>query len=279
MRGGIVRLNQAYLSAIKDHDYPLPVASAIGELTAATALLASSLKWQGALIIQLQSNGALALLCAESSHTLDVRAVATINGQIAPDATPEQMMPQGRVVITLDPNGMTETGQMYQGIVALNSAGIAATIEDYMTQSQQVQTCVILCADQNCAAGIFVQKLPGDDTASAEGFERIVALTRTLSDAELLSLDAPTLLARLYHEEVVRVLPEQSVRFFCPCTEERVLGALRLMGRTEVESILDEYGQVDADCQFCNRAYSFERNRLMQLFAETLDVQGSPSKH
>jgi molecular chaperone Hsp33 len=283
VRGGVVRLNTSFSAAITDHAYPAPVARALGELLAATTLLGSSLKWEGALVLQLQSEGALKLLCAEADHQLNVRAVATVEGDISAPDTLAEMMPDGRVVITLDPKGIETSAQMYQGIVALNPDGVAATLEDYMQQSQQVRTCIILSASiQNgvfCAAGILVQKLPGDDAANAEGYERIVALTRTLQAEELLTLDAQTLLTRLFHEETVRVLPGQRVQFFCPCTEDRVLNALRLMGEEEVNSLLAERGVVEARCQFCNQLYSFGEPAMKAFFAGETHVPGSQTQH
>ncbi len=283
VRGGIVRLNAAFSAAIIDHAYPAPVTRVLGELLAATTLLGSSLKWEGALILQLQSEGALKLLCAESDHQLNVRAVASIEGAIGKSDALGAMMPDGRVVITLDPKGIEGSAQMYQGIVALNPAGVAATLEDYMLQSQQVRTCIILVAGfENgvpCAAGVLVQKLPGDDAASVEGYERIVALTRTLTTDELLTLDAQTLLTRLYHEETVRVLPAQRVQFFCPCSEERVLNALRLMGEEEIDSLIAERGSVEARCQFCNHLYQFGASAMKALFAGKEHVSGSQTQH
>ncbi len=278
-RGGVVRLDRAFLDAVEAHDYPAHVQSLLGELTAATALLGSSLKWNGAVVLQLQSPGPLKLLCAEASYTLDVRAVANIDGVVQTDLSFAQWMPDARAVLTLDPKGVAENGQMYQGIVAVEPDGIAATIEGYMLQSQQVRTVVILAANASCAAGFFLQKLPGDDAASVEAFNRVEALSRTLSADELLTLDAETLLSRLFHDETVRLLPAQSVRFHCPCSAERVMGALRLIGRVEVDSLLEEHGKIEARCQFCNRAYSFGAADLINLFAVLPDVPGNATHH
>lgn len=283
VRGGVVRLNDAFATAINDHAYPAPVARALGELLAATTLLGSSLKWEGALVLQMQSEGALKLLCAESDNQLNVRAVATVEGSIEKNDALGDMMSDGRVVITLDPKGIEGSAQMYQGIVALNPTGVAATLEDYMLQSQQVQTCIVLAASLEngkvCAAGFLVQKLPGDDTASIAGYEHIVALTRTLKAEELLTLDAQTLLTRLFHEETVRVLPGQRVQFFCPCTEERVLNALRLMGQEEVDSIIAERRSLEARCQFCNLLYRFGAPEMNVLFSGQGNVSGSQTQH
>jgi molecular chaperone Hsp33 len=279
VRGGVVHLDRAYLDAIENHDYPLLVRDALGEMLAGVALLGSSLKWEGALVLQIQSQGPLRLLCAEVSHALDVRAVASIEGALVDSRAIGENLKDARAVLTLDPKAIDENAQIYQGIVAVDEAGIAPTLEGYMLQSQQVRTCLILAANATGAAGIFVQKLPGEDAASAEAFARVEALTRTLTADELLTLDAQTLLHRLFHEEVVRVLPSQMVRFFCPCSRERVAGALRLLGRAEAESIIAERGEIEAKCQFCNRAFRFGRADVQALFDEHPDVQGSQTRH
>lgn len=279
VRGGIVRLDRAYLDAIEQHDYPPNVARALGELLSAVTLLASSLKWDGSLILQFQSEGPVKLLCAEAGRGLLVRAVATMDGRVAPSADIMSLLPQARAVLTLDPKGSIEKANLYQGIVPVNAQGISQTLEAYMLQSQQVRTCLLLAADDHVAAGMFVQKLPGDESESHLAFERIESLARTLRPQEMLTLDAPEILHRLFHAEIVRVLPEQSVRFACSCSPSRVLSALRLMGRDEVERILDEHGQVDARCQFCNRAYTFDRATLSSLFSHHPDVPGNTTRH
>jgi molecular chaperone Hsp33 len=242
-------------------------------------LLASSLKWEGSLVFQFQSDGPLKLLCAEAGSGLQVRAVASLAGDVHPDADVIALMPNARAVLTLDPKGTIQNSSMYQGIVNVEPAGIAATLEGYMLNSQQIRTCVLLAADDTCAVGMFVQKLPGDDTQGAEAFERIEALTRTLHRDEMLTLDAKTILHRLFHDESVRVMPEQSVQFACSCSGQRVLGALRLMGRDDIESLLEQHGQVDARCQFCNKRYVFNAAALSTLFAEHSNVSGNTTKH
>jgi molecular chaperone Hsp33 len=282
VRGGLVRLGTAFGEVCDGHDYPAPLRAALGELLAASTLLASSLKWEGSLIVQAQSSGIVKLLCAESTHALDVRGVATWDGTIAPNAALSALMPSGQVVITLDPKtadgNAGASNQLYQGIVALNPDGIAPMLEDYMLQSQQVLTKIVLKTSAHAVAGMLIQKLPGDDAATLEGFNRVLALFQTLTAEELLSLDAATLLHRLFHEETVRVLPPVPVRAYCPCTESRVVGALRLMGWPEVDSILEEFGEVEARCQFCNKRYAFDRPTLTQLFAAFGDVPAPATK-
>jgi molecular chaperone Hsp33 len=251
----------------------------LGQLLGAVTLLASSLKWDGSLILQFQSEGPLKLLCAEAGRGLLVRAVASAQGPLPADADVMSLMPNARAVLTLDPKGAIENASMYQGIVSVDASGIAATVEGYLLNSQQVRTCVLLASNDECAFGLFVQKLPGDDAHSHADFERIEALARSLTREEMLTLDAPTILHRLFHQESVRILPEHAVRFACSCSAERVMGALRLMGETEIEGLLEEHGQVDARCQFCNRAYSFDASDLATLFAQSHHVSGNATKH
>src|ERR1041385_7274596 len=75
-RGGIVQLRETYREVLARHDYPALMQRLLGELLAASALLAGNLKFNGSLTLQLQSEGALKLLVVECTHDLKLRAVA-----------------------------------------------------------------------------------------------------------------------------------------------------------------------------------------------------------
>ena len=117
----------------------------------------------------------------------------------------------------------------------------------------------------------MLQKLPGEDAAqTGEDWNRVSLLGSTLRDDELLGLDAEPLLRRLFAEEEVRLFAEHPVSFECGCSEARVARALLLLGRNEVEQVLDEQdGRIEAACEFCNRKYVFDRASALALFTQS----------
>jgi molecular chaperone Hsp33 len=279
LRGGWAHLDTTYREVLSRHDYPPLLRRFLGEMLAATALLGINLKFNGSMVVQLQSSGPLTLLVVECAGGEALRAIAKWTGELPADSGEVDLMtlaPDGRCVITLDPK---DGGEMYQGIVALEHGTIATVLEHYMQSSEQLATRLWLAADGQRAAGLMLQKLPGSDRSqgndggedsdqSTEDWNRTTLLASTLKDDELLSLEAQPLLNRLFPEEEVRLFSEHPVRFECGCSEARVARALLLLGRNEVEQVLDEQdGRIEASCEFCNRKYVFDRAGALALFA------------
>src|SRR3546814_5552773 len=109
----------------------------------------------------------------------------------------------------------------YQGVVALEADDLATAFEQYFRQSEQLPTRLLLAADAGHAAGLMLQKLPGDE-GDEDGWNRASALFDTLRPDELLQWPAETLLTSLFHEEGVRLLGAKPLRF--ARAEERRVG-------------------------------------------------------
>jgi molecular chaperone Hsp33 len=262
VRGEIAQLESTYQDAIASHDYPPAVERLLGELLAACALLTATIKFDGTLSIEIRGQGALRLLMAESNPGVSERAqrlrgVARFDDEALAaidEHTLETLAGEGHVVITLDP----EEGQRYQGIVALDRPNIAGCLEQYFAQSEQLPTRLWLATDAERAAGLLIQKLPEDDGAGdPDAWERINHLADTLTGDELTGLGAEQVLYRLFHEEQARVFEPAPVKFSCTCSRERFGRALHQLGAEELRSVLEEQGQIETQCHFCNSWYVF----------------------
>lgn len=279
IRGNIVHLDQTFTTALQHQDCPPPLRHALGELMAASALLAATLKMQGAMVLQIQGTGALKLLVVECTAELSMRATAKWDGELA-GADFIELVGDGRFVITLDPK---DGGQGYQGIVPLEGGSIGEILQNYMQRSEQIDTRIWLACDGNQAAGMLLQKLPEQPEHDADAWNRLGLLADTLKDQELLALPASTLLQRLFHEEDVRLFTAQPVSFHCSCSRDGVSAMLRLLGRPEVDSIIAEHGQIEVNCDFCNAYYRFDKMAAEQLFLQAAGpstaAPGSASRH
>ncbi len=275
VRGGWVRLDDTCREVLARHDYPPVLRKLLGELLAATALLANNLKFKGSLIVQVQSSGPLQLLVVECTDDLGMRAIAKWQGELDAGADLHALAPDGRCVITLDPR---DGANMYQGIVAMERGSIAELLEHHMQNSEQLATRLWLAADGEHAAGLLLQKLPVADEspASNEDWDRVTLLGSTVKSDELLTRDAEALLGRLFNDEEVRLFKPHPVRFTCGCSEARVANALLLIGLAEVEQVLAEQGRIEVACEFCNRQYMFDRGRALALFAQR---EPAPTMH
>lgn len=273
VRGEIAQLDTAWRTVLARHDYPPGVRRLLGEMMAAAALLSATLKFSGAMVMQIRGSGPISLLVVECSADLEMRAVAKWEGQIDDAAALPDLVGDGHFVITLDPG---EGKKPYQGIVAVEGDTVAAVLEHYMERSEQLDTRLFLAADEWSAAGMLLQKLPGVRESDRDAWDRAVHLGGTLTAQELLGLPAGDIIRRLYHEEDVRVFDPVPVVFRCSCSHERVSAMLRMLGREEVQAALDEQGKIDVQCEFCNQHYGFDEIDVTQLFvAGTVAPSGS----
>ncbi len=295
VRGMLVRLTDSWQEILKRRQaaggYPVEVMHLLGEMTAAGALMQSNIKFNGALILQIFGDGPVKLAVAEVQPDLSLRATATVTGTIDPGASLSQLVNvdnKGRCAITLDPKDKFPGQQPYQGVVPLfgdrheKIEQLSEVLEHYMLQSEQLDTRLILAADGHVAAGLLIQRLPVKGQGNLEGqmdrdanedqigvnedYQRIAMLAATLKREELLTLDAETILHRLFWEEPLSRFEPMTPSFACNCSRDRVSSMLRSLGTAEVESILEERGKVDVGCEFCGAQYDFDPVDAAQIF-------------
>ncbi len=302
VRGMLVRLTDAWQETLARRAantttgaYPAPVRQLLGEMAAAGVLMQGNIKFNGALILQIFGDGPVKVGVVEVQPDLSLRATCTQQGEVADDATLSQMVNvnnQGRCAITLDPKDRLPGQQPYQGVVPLfgdqgeKLENISEVLEHYMLQSEQLDTVLVLAADDQVAAGLLIQRLPmeGEGNLAAdsvareamlgrsEDFSRIAILAKSLKREELLTLDAETVLHRLFWEEpLARFEPlagETGPRFACSCSLERVGQMIRSLGVAEAESIIAEQGQIEVACEFCGAQYRFDPVDAAGLFID-----------
>ena len=277
IRGAAVHLETAW-SAIKQfQQWPTPVARLMGEMTAGAMLLASSIKFEGALILQIQGDGPVRLAIAEVRNGLLVRATAKLNETMAvtDTMTTKDLVNangRGQCAVMLDPKDRREGDPLYQGVVSLAGASLAEGIMNYMQQSEQIHTRLWLTADEKNAAGLMIQKMPGfggDDKHlidDPEMLNRIETLAGTITDEELLTLPTQEVVHRLFWAEEPQVLSEAMPKFACTCSRERVSAMISQLGKEEALGIIAEMGHIEVRCDFCGRTERFDLNDVMAIF-------------
>jgi molecular chaperone Hsp33 len=302
VRGMLVRLTDSWREVLARRDadtaFPPPVRSLLGEMAAAGVLMQANIKFNGALVLQVFGDGPVKLAVAEVQPSLSFRTTAKVVGEVHEDARLPDMLNvhgKGRCAITLDPKERLPGQQPYQGIVPLHGdhreplLHLSEVLEHYMLQSEQLDTRLVLAANDNIAAGLLIQRLPvegegniggarnEDEIGLNEAYNRIAHLASTLTPEELLGLDADTVLRRLFWEESMLRFEPQHPSFACTCSRERVGNMLKGLGREEVDGILAERGDVEIGCDFCGLQYRFDAVDVGELFTPERDQPPSSS--
>lgn len=282
-RAHLVQLDRSWLEVACKHDTSPDVMRLLGEMSCASILLSASLKYEGSVILQIHGDGPVRLAVAECNAKLGFRSTIKMSETLepAPGADWKALVNQnnlGRFSVVLDPK--IDNQHPYQGIVPLHEAGVAQALESYMQRSEQLPTRLWLACNGERAAGLLLQKMPHQGgtnkksdaqceaatEASDDDWERLITLAQTVTAEELLSVEAETLLHRLFWQEAPKLLEDKPVQFSCSCSRVRVGRMLKTLGAEEVESILAEQGQVDVHCDFCNAAYHFDAVDCAALF-------------
>ncbi len=298
VRGMLVRLTDSWQEVLARRagagSFAPEVRVLLGEMAAAGVLMQANIKFNGALVLQIFGDGPVKVAVAEVQPELGFRVTAKVVGEVTAGAQLEALVNvhgQGRCAITLDPRERLPGQQPYQGVVPLHGdqreplQRVEQVLEHYMLQSEQLDTRLVLAADEHIAAGLLIQRLPVEGEGNLEGqraqredeiglnesFNRIAMLAATLTREELLTLPTATVLHRLFWEETLRVFEPQRPRFACTCSRERVRGMLRGLGREESDSLIAERGQVEVGCEFCGAQYRFDAVDVGEMFTPGRD--------
>jgi molecular chaperone Hsp33 len=274
VRGRLVRLGASVDEILTRHAYPLPVANLLGETCALAALVGSSLKFEGRLIVQAQGDGPVSYVVADYDTEgllrgycrYDPERLAELdNGSRALGA--KVLMGEGVFIMTIDQGADMER---YQGVTPIEGETLALCAERYFAQSEQTPTRVRLAVGQVDvgegpkwrAGGIMLQNIAEDDArgATAEAWTEAQFLFETVGEDELVDpqLTPETLLYRLFHERGVRLFPARPLKAFCRCSEDRILTVLKSFGAGERADMVEPDGRIHVTCEYCARVYKVE---------------------
>ena len=278
VRGEIVHLNNSWQTVLERYEYPENVKSILGDAFAACALLSATIKYDGSLILQIRGDGPLHLLVVQATSDGTLRGLARWKNDVPAEGLNE-IFGNGQMVMTIEP----PKGEPYQGIIDLQGVTIKDAIENYFTQSEQLNTRLWLATNNNTCTGFLLQELPDTSKQTSDlnedknNWEHSVHLANTLTKDELLSLSTKEILRRLFHQDDIRLFEPAPLSFKCGCSTERINKVIISLGIDEARSIISEQGNIQVDCEFCNAEYIYNLTDIEQLFAD--NIHPSSTQH
>jgi molecular chaperone Hsp33 len=273
VRGEWIKLATSWQAAKQHQKGPQNAQLQLGQALAAVVLLSATIKFNGSMILQAQGDGDFRTLVAQSTHDRKIRGLIRSNDNV-PVGSLENMFGKGQLVLTIE----SDNAQPYQGVVPLAGENLAAALQTYFEQSEQLKTRLWLFANETHVAGLLIQELPTQNSYKAD-WERIEILADTVTEQELLELNCEHMLYKLFNEEKVRLFNAEPVEFQCSCSRPKIERTLRVMGREELEDILQEHGAIQVSCEFCSEQYLFDRIDVETLLIQESVANQSKTQH
>ena len=274
IRGQHVSLDNSWQRIVQQSEAEPTALLLLGQALAAASLLVETLKIEGSISLQIRGDGPVHLLMAEATSRHSIRGIVRQNRSIEAGQSLESIFSANALVITINAGEK----KPYQGIVPLQGDSLTAILQTYFDQSEQLPTRLWLAASLESASGLLLQQMPGEEH-DADGWNRLLMLTETVADEELLQLETTQLLHRLYHQEKLRLFPAESMSFACSCSRQRTQDMLHSLGEAEIKSILAEQGEIKITCEFCDASYQFDAVDLGEVFSEADSQPSTPSLH
>ncbi len=245
---------------------------ALGRLLTGGALLGCLLKGQQRLALVVEGNGPLGKLSVEADAAGKIRG--TIRNPVAnlpPDG--DHFDVAGAVGRAGFLHVWKDLGlkNPYQSMVQLQSSEIAEDLAWYLTSSEQVPSSIGLGVELDLegrvavAGGFLVQSLPPGDAEQVEVLtERLKKMPPTTSMLRQ-GLTPTEILARIFESDKFQVEQETPLQFFCPCNRQQIEQMLIGLGKSELNSLIEEQDPVEVVCEYCRKHYIFNREQMGEL--------------
>ena len=251
--------------------------AALGRTLMGASLMGDMLKEErGALTLQIKGGGPLGTILAVSDWEGNVRGYVQ-NPQVELMEQRPGKLDVGRAVgmdgtlTVIKDIGLKEP---YVGSIGLFSGEIADDLAMYFVESEQIPTAcalgVLVGLDQSvtAAGGYIIQLLPGADEDMITKIETGVRSMGSVSSALAEGLDGEGLLRAVLKDFDLEILEKHPVEYRCYCSRDRVSRALISMGRKDLTELIQEQGQAELTCQFCDQVYHFSKSELETLLEE-----------
>lgn len=274
LRAAAIDATDVVIEMQKLHNaFPLAT-SGVGKAMVGALLLAAQLKDKQQIGLLFRGNGPLKSIYAEADFEGNVRAY-TPNPQYQPDSYEgglklSEALGSGTLTVA---RHTPFQKQPFNGMVEIVSGEIGDDIAHYLHQSHQIRSIVALgiYLDQEGkvikAGGVIVEVMPGVE-------ESIVELLQSNADTKKPSVSKilrdgglPTDLVKPYLEGIPYTQLEHpfDVNYHCPCSEERVMAALQVLGEADLQDMIDKNEKPEVICQMCGKPYSFSIEQVVEI--------------
>lgn len=251
--------------------------AALGRALMAASMMGCQLKeGHGAVTLTFKGGGPLGTVMAVADHMGNARGYLTDGSVELPLKAPGKLDVGAGVGVDGTLTVIKDIGlkEPYVGTVPLVSGEIAEDITSYFAVSEQIPSACALgvLVDKDCsvaqAGGYLIQLLPGATEGEIQAIEAGVAQLGALTSAMDAGMGSEGMLRTALGAFELEIMERAPVEYRCYCSRERMERALRSMGAKDLRELIEEQGEAELTCQFCDKVYRFTKVELERLLVE-----------
>lgn len=162
----------------------------------------------------------------------------------------------------------------YVGQSNIISGEIAEDLANYYVLSEQTPSAVSLgvLVDKDisvrAAGGYIIQLLPGVADEDIDKIENRLANIEPVSVMIDKGLSPEEILDKLLGDFNMRILEKLDLEYKCDCSRDRIEQVLISLGKKEIQDIVEEDGQAEIVCHFCNTKHQFNKTDLSKILVD-----------
>lgn len=258
------------------HTYPVATA-ALGRTLTAAAIIGAGLKNEtDTTTIQFKGDGPLGSIVAVTDSASKVRGYV-VNPYVDLPLNKKGKLDVGGAVGKGYLNVIRDLGmkEPYAGQVPIVTGEIAEDLTYYFARSEQIPTAlalgVLVDTDNSAiaAGGFMIQLMPEASEEVAEALEEKMKTLEPITEMIKSGMTAEDIFFHIT-EGFSMIMENKAVepKYECKCSKERMEKALIAIGKEELQGIIDEQGEAELTCQFCDNSYKFSKEELEKLLKE-----------
>ena len=268
-RANIAQIGNSWRQILSNHNLPREASNILGQLTVASILLSSTIKHKGSVALQVYGEGALKLAFAECNYDFTFKSTIKMRKNIKnyDNLTFKEMVngeKQGTFSVIIDQKIKTQTP--YQGIIPVEGENLSEIIKNYLKNSEQIDSDMVLTSSPTSAGGILVQKMPSKKNEVDLEWRMLKKITQKIPLNSLNQEDIYATASHFFGELEHKILKSKTPVFSCHCDTERTTKMLKMLGKSEINRLISSEKKIEVTCEFCSRLFSFDELQCERLF-------------
>lgn len=277
VRAYAIRSTEMVSEAQKRHGTWPTASAALGRALSATTMMGATLKNDNKLTVKIEGGGPIGVLIIDANAQGEARGYVS-NPHVHFDLNAEGKLDVKRAVGTegflsvVKDLGMKE---MFTGQVPIVSGELGEDFTYYYVASEQVPSSVgvgVLVNPDNsilAAGGFMIQLMPGAEEEIITFLEKRLQQIPPVSKMIEQEMSPEEILYAILEKENVKILDKMPISFKCNCSKERIANAIIGLGKDEIKAMIEEDGEAETVCHFCNQKYNFTKNELEELYEQS----------